>query len=36
VFAPMVGEHYDQVQSESLDYLSTFYKSQVLETSQLL
>jgi nicotinamidase-related amidase len=36
VFAPMVGDRYDAVQSESLDYLSTFYKSNVLETADLL
>jgi len=36
VFAPMVGDQYDEVQSESLDYLATFYKSQVMETSELL
>ncbi|MEZ5176376.1 MAG: isochorismatase family cysteine hydrolase [Acidimicrobiia bacterium] len=36
VFAPMVGERYDEVQSESLEYLSTFYNSRVLETSELL
>jgi hypothetical protein len=32
----MVGDRYDAVQSESLDYLSTFYKSNVLETADLL
>jgi len=36
VFAPMAGDQYDAVQSDSLAYLATFYKSQVLETSQLL
>jgi nicotinamidase-related amidase len=36
VFAPMVGDKYDAVQSESLEYLSTFYKSKVLETADLL
>jgi len=36
VFAPMVGDAYHQVQSESLDYLSTFYNSVVLETAELL
>jgi len=36
VFAPMVGDRYDEVQSEALEYLSTFYNSRVLETSELL
>jgi nicotinamidase-related amidase len=36
VFAPMVGDAYDQVQSESVDYLATFYNSQVFETADLL
>ena len=36
VFEPMVGEHYDQVQAESLEYLSTFYNSEVLEAADLL
>lgn len=36
VFAPMVGDKYDQVQSESLEYLSTFYGSQVLDSADLL
>ncbi len=36
VFAPMVGDQYDQAQSESLEYLKTFYKSQVLESTELL
>jgi len=36
VFEPMVGDKYDEVQSEALGYLSTFYNSKVLETSELL
>ena len=36
VFAPMVGDAYDEVQSDSVDYLSTFYNSKVFETADLL
>lgn len=36
VFAPLAGDKYDEVQSDALDYLATFYKSEVLEASQLL
>lgn len=36
VFEPLVGDNYDDVQSDSLQYLSTFYNSKVLETSELL
>ena len=36
VFEPMVGDKYDQVQSEALEYLTTFYNSQVLESAELL
>lgn len=36
VFAPMVGDKYEQVQSESLDYLSTFYGSQVVDSADLM
>ena len=30
VFEPMVGDAYDQVQSDALSYLQTFYKADVL------
>lgn len=36
VFEPMVGDKYDQVQAESLEYLSTFYGSKVFQSSELL
>lgn len=36
VFAPLVGDKYDVVQRESLEYLETFYKSQVLTSADLL
>ncbi len=36
VFAPLAGDDYDGRQQRALDYLSTFYKSEVLESSQLL
>lgn len=36
VFAPLAGDDYAGRQQGALDYLSTFYKSEVLETSQLL
>jgi nicotinamidase-related amidase len=36
VFEPMVGDNYDAVQQDALDYLTTFYNAKVLETSELL
>ncbi len=36
VFAPMVGDEYDRVQEQSLEYLATFYGSKVLESSDLI
>jgi nicotinamidase-related amidase len=36
VFAPMVGAKYDEVQQDALDYLATFYHSEVLATGDLL
>jgi nicotinamidase-related amidase len=35
VFAPMVGDRYDEVQRDALDYLTTFYNSEVLATKEL-
>jgi nicotinamidase-related amidase len=36
VFEPMVGDRYDDVQKDALDYLATFYNSEVLEAADLL
>ena len=36
VFEPMVGDQYDAVQQDALDYLATFYNSEVLEAASLL
>lgn len=36
VFEPMVGDAYDQVQREALDYLRTFYKAEVMDTASML
>jgi nicotinamidase-related amidase len=35
VFKPLVGDAYDQVQSDALSYLQTFYKADVLSTDQV-
>jgi nicotinamidase-related amidase len=32
VFEPMYGERYDQGQADALDYLSTFYKAQIMDS----
>ncbi len=36
VFAPLAGDDYDGRQQGALDYLNTFYKSEVLETAELV
>lgn len=36
MFEPMAGDRYEEAQDEALTYLSTFYNSAVLETSELL
>ena len=36
MFAPMAGDRYDDVRAEAVEYLATFYNSQVFETSDLL
>jgi nicotinamidase-related amidase len=36
VFEPMAGDRYDEVQDRALSYLSTYYNSEVLATSDLL
>jgi nicotinamidase-related amidase len=35
VFEPMVGDAYDAVQADALDYLKTFYNAEVLPSSAL-
>jgi len=36
MFEPMAGDRYEEAQDKALTYLSTFYNSAVLETSELL
>jgi len=36
LFQPMVGDKYDEAQGEALGYLTTFYNSELLETSELI
>jgi nicotinamidase-related amidase len=36
LFEPMAGDKYDEAQSEALGYLTTFYNSEVFETSELI
>lgn len=36
LFEPMVGDNYDAAQSEALEYLTTFYNAESLETSDLI
>lgn len=36
MFEPMTGDRYEDMQGEALSYLSTFYNSEVLETSELI
>ena len=36
MFEPMTGDRYEDMQDEALSYLSTFYNSEVLETSELI
>jgi nicotinamidase-related amidase len=36
VFEPMVGDAYDATQRDALEYLATFYKSEVLEAGELM
>lgn len=36
MFAPTAGDRYDDAQAEAVEYLATFYNSQVLEMGDLL